>query len=186
MVSILLKLRPEASFVLEFQVDWYDFTFLGRSLISGWVSSFFCFFSNPLLTSKSERNAPANSKATSLFSFTALLKSHEFVFSLWFVCVGDGGGESHVQWAAGAKAGAPTERKRQQAAGRGADQCHEGAGNQLYCVCNQIKKQSHIPTLNDRKYLTLPTVLFIFRENFCCTSPNISGLIGCDARQKWQ
>lgn len=32
-------------------------------------------------------------------------------------------------------------------------------------VCAAKSRNSNIPTLNDRKYLTLPTVLFIFRQD---------------------
>lgn len=64
-----------------------------------------------------------------------------------FICVfaGGRGGESHVQWAPGLETGAPTEREPQQAAGWGADQRHERAGEadsqMLLHVC-QIQKAS--------------------------------------------
>lgn len=53
-------------------------------------------------------------------------------YSRVFVCVsavvGNGGGEGHVHRAADSETGAPTKRKPQPTAGRGVDQCHEGAG----------------------------------------------------------
>lgn len=63
-------------------------------------------------------------------------------------CVGDGGGESHVQWAAGAETGAPTKRKPQQAARGGACQRHEGAGSHLLCINAESEPR---PILNMRR-----------------------------------
>lgn len=78
-------------------------------------------------------------------SLSSLFKSQSLVFCSLFdvhscvcVCVGDGGGESHVQWAAGSKTWAPAKRKPQQATGWGADQCHEGAGNSLKTHSNRL------------------------------------------------
>lgn len=76
-------------------------------------------------------------------SLSSLFKSQSLVFCSLFdvhlcVCVGHGGGESHVQWAAGFKTWAPAKRKPQQATGWGADQCHEGAGNSLKTHSNRL------------------------------------------------
>lgn len=88
-----------------------------------------------------------------VYFFLFFYSTCESYVSACCVCcfVGDGGGEGHVQWAADSKTGAPTKRKPQQAAGRGADQCHEGAG----------KNHDHMNTIYVPQNLTVNTKIMV-------------------------